>query len=267
MMSSFTFDGTNSGSLGLTVERLPESRHASRRGEAYQIEGRNGNRVRENDTYDNYTQPYEVWLRDPESTRDVYALSREIAAWLLGSSGYCRLEDTYEPDHFRLARYAGPLSIEALIRKRYGRAVLEFDVLPERYLKSGEAAVLTMENIRVNEDQDVSYTLHNPTPKTARPLIRLELGQTGRATIRFQSTAGAFSVTAVSASGQQTIEIDCDSGKVSHSILAGVSLISERGYHELPLLGPGDTIITAEYTPNMAGAISRLEIVPRWWVL
>lgn len=164
MISSFTFNGINSRSLGLTIERLPESLHAARRGEIYQIKGRNGSFVREDGTFDCYTQKYEVWFRDPNGVKDVYALAQEIASWLLCSSGYCRLEDTYEPDHFRFARFAGPLNIDVLIRKHFARVVLEFDVQPQRYLKSGETP-LTFTG-------GASATIMNPTRFEARPLLR-----------------------------------------------------------------------------------------------
>lgn len=137
---SFTFDGKNSADFGLLMASDPEAIHPARRGKSSQIVGRNGVFVREDGSYDTYTQTYDVML-DSQSD-GVYARSRAVANWLLGSRGFCRLEDTFEPDVFKLARYAKQLSVENRLT-RFGRAQIAFEVQPQRYLKSGEVEIKT----------------------------------------------------------------------------------------------------------------------------
>lgn len=135
---SFTFDGKNSADFGLLMASDPEAIHPARRGESSQIVGRNGVFVREDGSYDTYMQTYDVML-DSQSD-GVYARSRAIANWLLGSRGFCRLEDTFEPDVFKLARYAKQLSVENRLT-RFGRSKIALEVQPQRYLKVGETEI------------------------------------------------------------------------------------------------------------------------------
>ena len=135
---NFTFDGQNSADFGLMMASDPESVHPSRRGTSSQIVGRNGVFVREDGSFDTYTQTYDVLL--DSRSEGVYARARRVANWLLGSRGFCRLEDTFEPDVFKLARYAKQLSVENRLT-RFGRAQIAFEVQPQRYLKLGETEI------------------------------------------------------------------------------------------------------------------------------
>lgn len=162
MRSAIYFNGKSSADFGLIVEYYPESVHAPRRGELISIPGRNGVIIREDGAYDTYSQTFQIWFRNTLN-RDTFQTARDVAEWLLGASGFCRLEDTYEPEHFRLARFVGPLNVETVL-KNHGRATLEFDVQPQRYLKSGETP-LTFTG-------GSSATIMNPTQFEARPLLK-----------------------------------------------------------------------------------------------
>ena len=162
MRSTIYFNGKSSADFGLNVEYYPESVHAARRGELISIPGRNGVIIREDGAYDTYQQTFQIWFRNTLN-RDTFQTARDVAEWLLGASGFCRLEDTYEQEHFRLARFVGPLNVETVL-KNHGRATLEFDVQPQRYLKSGETP-LTFTG-------GSSATIMNPTQFEARPLLK-----------------------------------------------------------------------------------------------
>lgn len=164
MRSTIYFDGKSSADFGLVVEYFPESVHAARRGELIPIPGRNGVIVREDGAFDTYTQQYQVLFRNAMG-RDTYQKARDVAEWLLSASGFCRLEDTYEPEHFRMARFVGPLNVETVLRN-HGRVTLEFDVQPQRYLKSGETP------ISYEGDSSTVFSITNPTQFEARPLLK-----------------------------------------------------------------------------------------------
>ena len=123
--------------------------HASRRGDLISIPGRNGVIVREDGSFDTYEQEYQISFSQAAQNRDPYQTARDIAVWLLGSRGFCRLEDIFEPEYFRLARYSGA-----------------FDVQPQRYLKSGETP------ISYEGDSTTSFAITNPTRFEARPLLK-----------------------------------------------------------------------------------------------
>lgn len=162
---SFIFDGKNSLDYGLYMASDPTAIHPARRGELFPIPGRNGSIVREDGSYDTYTVTYDVLLDSKDKASDVYAHAREVAAWLLGSRGFCRLEDSYEPEYFRLARCAAQMNVENRLA-RFGRAQITFEVQPQRYLKIGETP------ISYEGDSTTTFSITNPTQFEARPLLK-----------------------------------------------------------------------------------------------
>lgn len=165
MTGTIYFNGTSSDDFGLIVEKLPPSVHASRRGDLISIPGRNGVIVREDGSFDTYEQEYQISFSQAAQNRDPYQTARDIAVWLLGSRGFCRLEDIFEPEYFRLARYSGAFDVGTMLMK-YGKATLTFDVQPQRYLKSGETP------ISYEGDSTTSFAITNPTRFEARPLLK-----------------------------------------------------------------------------------------------
>lgn len=161
----FIFDGTRSDDMGLLIASDPVSVHPARRGELFPIPGRNGSIVYEDGSYDTYTVTYDVLLDSKDKASDVYAHARKVAEWLLGSRGFCRLEDSYEPEYFRLARCAAQMSVENRLA-RFGRAQIAFEVQPQRYLKSGETP------ISYEGDSTTIFSITNPTQFEARPLLK-----------------------------------------------------------------------------------------------
>lgn len=268
MTGTITFNGKPSTDFGIIVEQYPELTRGTRRGDAYQIAGRNGSYVYEDGTYNNYEQQYSISI--PETADDVssapYLKTAEVAAWLLGSRGYCKLEDSFEPDCFRMARFSGPLNITQLI-DRYGTAPISFECQPERYLKTGETAVTALEGVHALES--VSYTLTNPTTFTARPLIKV----TGYGGIQFSVTPDGETSVAIRCSvgsTRTTFIIDCDSYSVTYEdgtdASSVMTFVDTQGYPSFPRLDPGDNIV-ANIPYNGGGYIEKLEIVPRWWKL
>lgn len=157
------YNGKSSADLGVIVRKLPVIRKPKRKGSTTAIPGRSGALAREEGGFENYVQPYEISITD--TNRGISAISGDLAAWLLNTRGYLRLEDSFDPDVYRLARFAGPFDIEPLMEDD-GKAVIEFDCQPQRYLRSGE------QEIEITEELT---TLYNPTAFAASPLIRVEM--------------------------------------------------------------------------------------------
>lgn len=137
------YNGKSSADFGMFVQKLPVLRRPERDGQTVYVPGRNGAIVIENCTYKNYVQPYEIALTDTE--QGVAIASRAVSEWLLNTQGYIRLEDSFEPDVYRMARFAGPLDIEQIMEQD-GKAVIEFDCMPQRYCKFGEAEMRVRNN-------------------------------------------------------------------------------------------------------------------------
>lgn len=134
-MGIITFNGASSNDFGIRVEKCPDYNSAERKVEFISVEDRNGDLVRDTGAYNNVTQTYEVYFGDENST--FQELSSAVSRWLLGSKGYCRLEDDYFPDVYRLAVYNGMIQNRNFMNMK-GRSVLQFVCKPQRFLKSGE---------------------------------------------------------------------------------------------------------------------------------
>ena len=160
---SITFGGVSSDSLSLDtkVQFRPNQVHAARSVDTQQVLGKNGLYIIDHGAFENYTQSYDCFFENlstvyvetssgnassistvtqaSDSQEGFEETGHKIANWLLNPIGYQRLEDSYEPDIYRMARYVGPLDIENVIGlNRAGHFTLEFDCKPQKFLKQDE---------------------------------------------------------------------------------------------------------------------------------
>ena len=150
-MGLITFNGVSSSAYGIVVESCPNYQAAPRKVEYISVEGRNGDLVRDTGFYSNVEQAYDIWFADPGKT--FQELASAVAMWLLGSKGYCRLEDDYYPDVYRMACYS-KLIENRNFQNRKGRATLVFSCKPQRFLKSGESSSVVTGNTLTNNYMD-----------------------------------------------------------------------------------------------------------------
>ena len=127
---SFTFNGINSETLGLFVEKYPERPFPSRKQSSYDIHGRSGNLIVDENAYTNVTQTYEVYILG--GTTGFQQRASQIAHWLLSVVGYANLTDSYDSTVFRKARFTGGVSFLNSLNK-FGKATISFDCCPQRY--------------------------------------------------------------------------------------------------------------------------------------
>ena len=269
-MGIITFNGKSSSSFGIIVEHYPSPNRPARRGTVLQIPGRNGNLVIEDGTYENVTLKFDIYLSAEPA--NLYDRAAPVANWLLGSSGYQRLTTEYEPDIFRLARFAGPLDIEAILNS-HGRATLEFDCYPQRFDSLGH----------VYSDygslSSGSATITNTSIMIAKPMIKV----TGKGNVVLDFSRAATGNTtevdiAFSSSKIETIILDCDlhdayyedgsnaNAAVSFSDAeASLPESADYFYPTFPELTPGSN--TVSLSALSTGTLSGLKIMPRWWSL
>lgn len=238
MKSYFIFGGENSLDYSLNIEEYPEYNTPERVIERYQVPGRSGDLVFDTGAYQNVVQRYNVYLKaEPVKTHEA---ARQTARWLQAPGGYRRLEDSYDPEVYRMAMFTGPTDVSNWFAK-YGRAELEFDCMPQRYLKSGEYPV---------EIENQGH-LFNPGME-ATPLILIRGAGSGSITL------GEYNVQ-IQSIPQAGLYLDCDtqnaySGEVNENNLISLS----NGF---PVLPPGDTKV------GWSGGITDVQITPRWWLV
>ena len=135
-MGVITFNGKASSAYNITVDTCPDYPAAQRKVEFISVDGRSGDLVRDTQAWNNVEQTYSVWYG--RNNRTFQELASDVSMWLLGSKGYCRLEDDYYPDVYRMAVYSRMIQNRNFLNQK-GRADLVFNCKPQRYLVLGES--------------------------------------------------------------------------------------------------------------------------------
>lgn len=237
MRNYFIFGGRSSLDFDIRVEKCPRFSAAQRIVERQTVPGRSGDLLIDTGTYSNINQAYEIWFRNPQ--RPTVQAAREIALWLLSGQGYIRLEDSYDPDIFRQALFAGPLDVENWMLT-HGRAQLEFDCKPQRFFKSGQFPLQIVSG---------QYLVNPGMP--ALPLIQITGTGDG------QLVVGGSTVDITDMAGG--ITLDCEIQDAYNGTLNLNNNITVTG--GWPVLEMGQTAVA------FSGGITAVEITPRWWTL
>ena len=242
MYSGFRFGEKATWDFHMHVQHSPPQNIPLRRMQTFSVLGRNGNLHIQDHSFDNYSQPYDCYFHNPDKPTPSQA--HAIKSWLGASGLYQRLEDTYDPEHFRLAVFAGPLDIENRLN-RYGICTVYFDCDPRAFLKSGELPL----------SFSTPGEIHNPTNFPSLPLITVTGTDAGTVTI------GSYTV--VIRAIDSPIILDCE---LQHAYSQPGEGAPENRNSDIlaqpfPRLNPGTNLI------SFAGGITGVEIVPRWWEL
>ena len=237
-MGVIFFNGVSSEELGIVVEHPPNYEIAKRRYETIQVPGRNSDIIIDNNCFDNVDRTYDIAIGQEGGDFTVFA--SRMADWLSSGSGYCRLEDTYEPEYYKMAVMSDPGEVINILQQA-GRTTVTFNRRPERFLKMGERFV----------DVYNGSILTNPTKYVAKPIIELSGSGDGSLTV-----------------GRRTIEIrnlvdgfiiDSELQEAySDGINQNDNVIATNG---LPILDAGENVI------SYSGGIKSVKISPRWWTI
>ena len=157
----FTFDGVTSGSLGVAILGDGAFNAPERDVEMVAIPGRNGDYILDKGRYMNIEVTYPCTLV-ADSVADFPQAMADLRSLLCSKTTYCRLEDDYNPNEYRMAMYKSGLEVDPMVLKA-GTFDITFECKPQRFLKSGETAV------SVTSGDDVT----NPTPFPARPMLEV----------------------------------------------------------------------------------------------
>lgn len=216
--------------MNLIVEHYPTRRFPERSYEVIDVPGRDGSIIIDNGNFKDYRESYSVFIDsvDPEAPR-LQLIARNIAGWLLGNPGYQRLEDSYDPEFYRMAYYSGGTDFSNFFNT-YGRGTLEFTCAPRRFYKFGE------EPIAVTNGSE----LVNPSVFPADPIYEIS-----GSSITVNGKTMNF--------GSSGVIIDVQKHTAKNSLGTNVSVTS--GNFEDLRLGKNN-IFGGSYT-----------VTPRWWTL
>lgn len=159
---TFTFDGESSADYGVYITGTGVFNAPKRSVEMVEIAGRNGSFALDKGKFENIEVTYKVGIVD-DSEADFADRVSDFRNWLCSKVGYCRLEDEYNPNEYRMGVYSSGVEIDhdLLIA---GEAEITFNCKPQRWLTSGETAVSVADG----------GTLDNPTRFESEPLLAVE---------------------------------------------------------------------------------------------
>lgn len=241
-MGIIYWDNRSSDDLNVVVENAPNFPIPERKIEVISVPGRNGDIIITQDAFENVTQEYDLAILGPGD--QLPRAVRAVMEWLMKPIGYARLEDSFNPDVFRLAYYMKSNDIENRFH-HLGRAKVQFECKPQRFLRSGERQIVAVNGMK----------LTNPSVYTAKPLITVK--GAGEAVL----TVGDSEVTISDIGTGGEIDIDCESMSAFYGSSNKNSLISiTEG--DFPSLKEGDTQIS--WTGS---GVTNVTITPRWWIL
>lgn len=240
-INRFILAGFDSEEFGIIITAPPPEIFAERDVESICISGRSGDLIRDNGRYKNVTLRLECAIipSDSESLRDAAIHAMPV---LNPIAEYQRMETTYDPDHFRMARVAKDVSVESIVEQA-GTFELQFDCKPQRFLKSGEfAQKIDSPTILCNDGM------------TAAPIIKVY--GTGDGTV----TVGGNTVQLLGM--EDSITLDCEMQNAYREV---DGLLENMNLHifapDFPVLLPGTNEV------HWTGGVQWLEITPRWWTL
>ena len=238
-MGIILFNGISSKDVSIEVEHFPKYEVPERDYEVVHVPGKNGDIFIDKGSYQNVSRAYEIAFGS--YVRDYAVMANVVSEWLHSASGYARLEDTYEPEYYRLAVYEENLELSNILNQA-GRATISFNCKPQRYLKSGERP------IKINSSPTL---VRNPTKFAALP--KITVNGSGAGYIRI----GDYMVRISSIDG--TIVIDSDIQDAYYNLENKNSLITL--YKGFPKIDRGNIEI------SYSGGVTNLEVIPRWWTL
>lgn len=234
MRNYLIFDNGDSRNYGVYINGQGTFNAPARAYELIDIPGRNGALIGNEKRLENIEVTYPAFI---------YTNFREqIQNWrnfLLSRVGYKKLIDSYNPDEYRMAAYAGAFEVEATRKNNAGQFEIVFNCKPQRFLTSGDIVTTLTANGH----------LTNPTRFPAKPLLRVY----GAGTV----SVGSTSITITDPPYSYT-DIDCEMQDAYYGATNLNKYIRLTG-QRFPELASGSNYIT------MQSGVTRVDITPRWW--
>ena len=236
------YGGEASGDYGMVVAEAPSFEKPAKRTEIFTVPGRNGAVIFQDGSYEDVARSYRAWIAsDGDGAGETLADKvNALTAWLFSYSGYNRLEDSFEPDVYRLAYYSGTNDISNELTQ-YGETTLTFTCRAERFFKNAEHPIEVS-----NGD-----TITNPTRFTSKPLIHIE----GNGTV-------TLSINGVSIAATLTDYINIDCERMNAYRLPAENKNSQIS-GAFPLIAPGANGVSI----SVSGTLTTLTVTPRYFTI
>lgn len=236
MINFLTFAGKSTNDYGIWISGEGTYGAPERNVQTQEVPGRNGNLLFDMGNFKNITVKYPAAIK-----MDMPSRLRDFVNYAGSQIGYQRLEDTYHPYEYRMAKFVSKMSVDtAGYMNRSGKFNLEFDCKPQRFLKSGEDPI----------EFTASGKLYNRTEFEAKPLLRVYGSGAGTVSIGSET----ISITAIN----EFVNIDCE---IMDAFKGSTNCNRDVSFTDDIILGAGENNIA------FTGNITKVVITPRWWII
>ena len=253
MDRELTFAGTNLGTFDAHFSNGGSFPVPARIYEHVDVLGRNGTLLIDSGKYGNVKITFPAYVY--EEFRGSY---NDLIEFLSSKVGYQRIEDSLEPDVYRMGAYVGGTNPSVKNSDEMGSFEITFDCKPQKFLKQNESG------ITVGSSSSDAVSFSNPTAFVSKPLIkmysnsRLIINGSSFFTMQMGNLSQA-------GSGVNYAYVDCDTLQVyseGGENLTGYLTINSYAYgnEKFPFFGSGGS-----WTAYNTVASSRDIIYPRWW--
>lgn len=266
-MGVIIFNGRSSKDRGIEVWSPPNYQVPQRDYDTIHIPGRDGDLLIDKESYKNVSRSYTVSFGQ-EGKKNFTILANALAEWLNSASGYARLEDSYEPEYYRMACYQKAVEITNAYQIA-GSATIEFNCKPQRFLKSGDRVVsFAKSKFGVDDSSGQSVldssggniegflepqrSLNNPTQHSSSPIIKVYGNGAGEIRIG-DSTITILSVSGYLVIDSEMMEVYKDDANCNSKV--------KFSSNSFPKLHPGINDV------SFSGEITNLEVIPKWWTI
>ena len=236
MLGYFVADGKASTDFGVFLTDGGVYGIAEKDVEVVSVNGRNGDLIIDKGRFKNKKFKYPAFII--ENFDENFSA---LANYLVSRKGYFKLQDSFHPEYYVEARYAGGTDPKKVIDNgTKGKFQLEFDRKPQKFLTEGDYPLEVTSNTTLLSEYDM----------TAKPIIRAY-------------GTGSFSIGGKSieiTSADDYTDIDCDMQEAYKDTLSNDKNGNIVVSTDFPTLSQGENEITLN-------GITKLEIKPRWWML
>lgn len=221
--------------------------------EKVSIPGRNGDLLVSKNRYKNVTVKYKAIILPGENWSEVAA---DVRQWLLKEDGYVRLEDTYNPNEYRVGVFEGPIDFTVHFLEA-GESTLSFNCKPQRYLKIGDEEhpikLTKTDTATIAQQYPDGFSIMNPTMFEASP--RMIIAGTGKVKI----TNGPYTneITIGQTLGTSPVIVDSELLTCYDDEHKNRNFDCKIG--DFPTFMAGESKLTCDDT------ITSITIIPRWW--
>ena len=246
MRHEFIYNGMNSWDYGLHTSGEDTWTRPQPDITRISVPGRNGDLIQLGNRFQNIDITYHCGI-----IQNLAVNFDSFNAKLLTDPGYHRLEDSYHPEHFRMAVFESALAPDVKDMALHGEVDIKFNCKPQMYLKSGE------KELRLRSSPMV---LFNPTQYQAFPLIRFTPSSSGRD--GYIEIGGIrMSWSDLDAELIDSTIVDCERqdiyGEDSRNNRNNYYVLESGEFFELQ---PGRNLVSWSQ-------VATFDITPRWWTV